>query len=849
MKATKYVALMLFLMLPIAHAATLSVFAPDTFIEGQQSQVNFSINGIPFDGTLGFQFSNINSSITNIGFFTANFQGEYYNFTLYAKGYLSGTYTILATLFNSSSLIASSTKSGIVNSSVPVISSVFPNGIVSEESATLIVRTNEIARCKFDSSDKKYEDMASTFENTDKVFHNSTLSGLSQGELTYYVRCQDQNNYTMNESAVIKFKIDLAPGAEIVLSDPDPVKEGTIVVTVHTSEALDKIPSLEYSFNTAPADKRIISLAGSGSVWKGYMIITPEDDNKVGTFFFNAVDNSGTIGTRIKEGNLFVVDTRKPSAPQSLKAVSQPDGAIRLTWYYDGEEPDYFNIYRSLVTGTNYVDFYTQSNGTEVFIDRSTVDKATYFYKIGAVDYAGNEGSLSEEVFATALNQISSEAEEIKVEVPKVLPPGLVPKVDSKIKEVERLIIDVKDVQQKLQLNSGEKMELIKELKLAEQASSSLDNLDSLKKQLESFKDNYAAEEELDIKLAGADKEIQRIEKSTPKDAEILEKSEFLQGFSADDIHKAIEEISQQLGFNENDRNQYEKINSKNKDKFRNSVRVRTISVKYLDSTSIEKTTISKTLSYESPESLSDIIVIETIPKSIASSASEIEVAKSTYEVLKEDPILKFGFVKFTSEGQIISYSLPKKVNLEDIKNTKTVILLSPTSLVGNGNKVTGSSIFSLKSLGFSSWQSILMWIGVSMIMGLGTYYYVFVRDNGYMYRKMNRKSTLRNLENEVNFGLDYPYKVYSNREIPHLSTARPFSNAPEESQIINDDNTITFMNALINKAHLHLDNFNTHEAAKIYPKIQAMYQKLPQHLRAGVYGKCAELNRRIRDT
>ena len=85
------------------------------------------------------------------------------------------------------------------------------------------------------------------------------------------------------ESAVIKFKIDLAPGAEIVLSDPDPVKEGTIVVTVHTSEALDKIPSLEYSFNTAPADKRIISLAGSGSVWKvlKYSKVTPGKSHMV----------------------------------------------------------------------------------------------------------------------------------------------------------------------------------------------------------------------------------------------------------------------------------------------------------------------------------------------------------------------------------------------------------------------------------------------------------------------------------------------------------------------------------------------------------------------------------------
>ena len=45
---------------------------------------------------------------------------------------------------------------------------------------------------------------------------------------------------------------------------------------------------------------------------------------------------------------------------------------------------------------------------------------------------------------------------------------------------------------------------------------------------------------------------------------------------------------------------------------------VRVISIEYLNGDKKEKSIVKKKLTYENPEALNDVLVIETIPKSIA---------------------------------------------------------------------------------------------------------------------------------------------------------------------------------------------------------------------------------------
>ena len=148
-----------------------------------------------------------------------------------------------------------------------------------------------------------------------------------------------------------------------------------------------------------------------------------------------------------------------------------------------------------------------------------------------------------------------------------------------------------------------------------------------------------------------------------------------------------------------------------------------------MDESAKEKTFINKRISYLEPQSLQDIIVIEIIPKTIAENVNEVNFLDQKYEALKEDPIVKFGFLEFDYQGEDISYTLDKKIEMEELKNTKSIVLLNLNTLVQDSSKITGFSIFSLSGLGLSKTNMIFLWVGVITILALSGYYLLFVRD------------------------------------------------------------------------------------------------------------------------
>lgn len=877
------------LALPLANAAAIAIDAPPYIIQGESINVNFSVNSSPsFSGTVYLIYTNINSSTSSAAFTSSSFAGDFYNYSWSIKGISPGAYSIFANVTNSSGeTLATLNRTGAVNTSVPSVISASPSGIVNKESTILVIKTNEVATCRYGSTNNSYENLSNVFSNTGSSNHNESLGGLSQGQHTYYVRCEDTSGYRMNESAIIRFTVDLPPSAQIALSDSTPVKEGTIAITLTASESLDNAPALEYSFNDAPTAKKQISLTGSGSSWNGYLIITELDNDKIGTFYFTATDNVGNSGTKITSGNIFVVDTKEPSAPQSVKATSNTDGSIKINWYYAGEEADYFKIYRSTSPGIEYVDFYDESdetNGSQQFTDTAAIDKVTYYYRISTVDKSGNEGPLSGEVFATSVisglapsNSPNTAAESESQDAPKVLPPNLVPRVDIYIKKIDSLLIDAKDASSKLGEKEGEKAELIKELKLIEQANAAKSKLESLKAQLEGFKSNYATGEELEQKLGAVDLEAKKIERTTPKDAAIMEKSEFLQSTSKEDIEKAANELFRDISFTDGEKNEYVRKNEREKDKISVNVAAKVVSIEFLDGTKEEKTIVKKKLSYQGQAALNDVLVIETIPKAMASSLNEVEFSNQKFEVLREDAV-KFGFLKFSPDGEEISYTLRKRINIDDVKNTKAVLLLSLGEITKSSSKVTGLSVFSLDKLGLTKKQATFAYAGILAIIGLAAYYLLFVKDYKYAFKKLYRAVKIRRAEHLNSQGPALP-------DLPDKNSLADTVQSDDDAKILLHElslhikdikadladnllplfvtlnnklgsrgfnskeghhNNAVFVNALIDHAHQCLDNKLHAEAIKLYPKISFIYQTLPKESRAEIYPRCAHLRNRI---
>ena len=96
----------------------------------------------------------------------------------------------------------------------------------------------------------------------------------------------------------------------------------------------------------------------------------------------------------------YVVKRTPPAAPTSLKASSDSN-AIELSWepFEDKAESAAFSLYRSDKEDGEYTEILTASSSLNYF-DRSAETGKTYFYKLTAIDAAGNESSMSKAVSA-----------------------------------------------------------------------------------------------------------------------------------------------------------------------------------------------------------------------------------------------------------------------------------------------------------------------------------------------------------------------------------------------------------------------------------------------------------------
>jgi len=598
----------------------------------------------------------------------------------------------------------------------------------------------------------------------------------------------------MNSSRKISFTIDLPVTAEISLSDSSPVKAGTITVTLITSKDLSESPTLEYSFDDNPAVRKQVSMSGSGSLWTGYIIITEDDDNKIGTFYFSGKDSLNNIGTEITEGKIFVVDASKPSPPMSIRAIAQK-GKIELEWYSDSPDIDYYKIYRSTSSGIDFVDYYASTNSSKYY-DSSIVDQATYFYKVASVDKAGNIGSLSSEVYATAINEAQQQTTQ-KTEVKKVLPPALVDVVDKELKEIGKYMLDVDDAILNLAGVSDPSLDdAMEDLSLAGIASNAKSKLQDLKKDLENMKQNYATSEEVDLKISNIELELKKIRLTTPRDIKISQKSEFIHHVEQTDMLVAAQEAFKQLDTDTKSIEKYVSRNLKENDNIRVVANMDVIEIDYLDGSKKYKTIIQKSISNLNSEPYEEVVFVEIIPKSIAEDTSLITFLTDNYDVLKRDPIIKWGFVSLDYNGQQIKYIVDGNLDASDVKKTKSIVLLNVNSLNAQepNAAVTGYSVFPFS---VSASGTFAMWLGIGIIIALSAYYLFFIKGVGFLQRS------------------------------PH-------------------SNDIKHLHSMIRGAHSLVDSGEIEAARQLYRKIERLYSTKAAEVKRKVYPHCSRLHKKL---
>lgn len=691
-----------------------------------------------------------------------------------------------------------------IDTTPPLIVTKDPINNINLETYTISITTDEDAECKYSESNINYNSLSGFFNGL-KTTHTALLTHLSQGQKVYYVGCKDLAGNIVYDT--LNFSVNLGSSAEIVLSKSSPLSANTYNVRVITSKPLSSAPHLQYIFDD---EQRLydISLIGADNSWNGYLVISPEAKDRIGTFRYSGIDYDGLTGTKITSGAMFVVDTTKPIAPTSVDAIIK-NNKVEISWFYNGETPDSFKVYRSDKSGVEYVDEYDKKGNTP-FIDSGVENGKTYYYRIAAVDKAGNVGDLSSEVIINYVKEVS-DTDKDTIEPILHLSFNLEKDLNQTYSKIKTLKFDIEYSKNQLEKETDRfKNLLIKKIGLVDKENNAKVMADNLLLELDTIRGQNLDENTFNERISGINKVYDELRKDVILNVDIVDSLEFNYKAGQSDIESAVNGMVKDLKITDEEKSNYTKKTTSYQDK---SNVFETIIIARLKSVDSNERFISLVLKeITSTDSGFDIVLYEDLSNNFASSADDV-IFLNTPKSVKENVAI-FGFPKL--ENIDIAYYINSKKDLSDVKDSKTIILPEPlkffpkrgvtggsieeeTSSDNKASKITGNFIFSkLKVANFK--EFIFLGIGVFIITGLLVYYFFFINDNG-------------------NNGIDSDNETKSNKKIK-------FENVKIDSSKIMSDEDIEhkhLMN-LIEHADNHANNLNFDQASKEYALIYSIF-------------------------
>lgn len=583
--------------------------------------------------------------------------------------------------------------------------------VIYSSSVSFQVNTNKPTNCKYSEiKGIPYAAMPEVFDFNFETLHKKTMTELSDGVHKYYVKCRDDLGNESKELEAI-FAVSSPVSAQIVLPDNSPLRAGRIEIKLITSKIVSQTPSLSYSFDGISYNP--LPISGSGTSWTGYLIIPNSIEEEVGSFKFQGRDIEGVQGTEITSGGIFLVDTLKPKTISDIKATGY-EGKIDLTWHLDNtEEINKFNIYRSTTPNLDYSDYYETSEG-DSFSDTNVEKGKTYYYRVSAVDEAGNEGDLSLEVYATVLleNTIIS---------PSGLEARFLGIVDNFLSEIDSLDESAKNAKENLEEKSGKEKEIYSDLKLGREIDGAVLELSSLRKEIENYKSQSLTKEELDKKLNSGKLKLNTIKRKIPETIIINSEKTESGEIEENDILQAIMQLNPEITQRDIDKMLENSFKSIEENNFKIKRLGYNLEISYLDGTRKELSFIKEELESEL-EKNENISILEIIPKSIVDSVSNVYIKNVNYDVLKEDSIISFD----TDTKEII-YSIEEKVDLNSLKEIKTILMHKavekekPTIFTG----YLALSNFSTPG------NSIVIFIGIILATSMLSYFVIIRKKRG----------------------------------------------------------------------------------------------------------------------
>jgi len=681
-----------------------------------------------------------------------------------------------------------------IDTTPPTITSITPTGTVNQEQVTLRIITNEQATCKWGMTNQAYVYLPNTFQIKTPTEHLQILT-LNQGINTYYVSCRDTIGNILSP-ITINLELNLAPTASVnvnIENEYTALKQGIYTIALAASESLIQAPDLKLRYNNKQIN---IPLEGSASYWKGYLIIPGGAGQEIGEFKYTGTDLKGTVGTEITSGKLVLLDTAPPATPGTPRLINE-NNKIKASWNYEGEETNHFRIYRSTTGTTDKSDFYKTTKET-FYLDSNVTNKIGYFYRISAVDKAGNEGLLSEEKF------MMTEYQDVEGVIQQ--DPELLIIINNKISQLERLIQDLEVRKTELEETTDQLiLQVINQQELVTKLKETEDKIKILIGELKTYKEILLTRGELDTRISILDTKLEEYKKEIVKEVKITNKVQTEQTYRENILRQAVDEYLKDKGLTEEQKIKYYDKTISLQDEIRIQQEIASYIIEY--EYNINKEIIYLKENVFPTKNFSKIIIHEILPKDVV-KISEITFSDPPDEINSQGVF----WVLTNLDTAEISYSIEAEKDLNKLQSIQTILLYDVDDFlsmlaeeqiqIDNTNQITGDAANILGGKEPVSLTTILIAIGVVLILALLFYYVGFMK-------------TEKNYEQELS-------QEFNNQEkklISEISTIKQ-DKAQIRSQINPEDNIWD----CIRQAHEALLQSNLEEASRMYSCALSLY-------------------------
>lgn len=580
----------------------------------------------------------------------------------------SYTYYVLGVDAAGNAQTTGTNASVTADGTAPTITDSGPTSVQTSSSATLTATTNENATCRYGTSNASYSGLSNTFSATGGTVHNQSVA-VTTGTLSFYVSCADTAGNQMTTATNVTFEGSITTTTQQGASPPaTTVVSSTTTTTATTTTATPTPTPVVAPVTTVSTTNEI-----SSSVDTANSAIATGDLTTATTLLTQAATSATTlVSGETTEAEISSTTSALISATASAAALIEADSTTNAALVLS----DISDAAKALATSGETTEasriLAAVSTQAEVLLAADATDAAE-----AVLDSAVKAGSQVVVSTATTIGEIDAKG------------------LDS------ASVLGLSDLGLTSESVSAAVATKDEAADLVAQAKRTADPAE--KKVL------LVKAQELQIKYLEATPEVTKV--SSTSDRAVTTTATIdsaLSSATTDSAKAALETAKEQASRGalvvDRELNVYQITNKEKTD------------------TTLDRTAIK--LSITSPKTLTDVTVVETIPKSVAADASELVFAGTQPTVLQADPIVSWNFESISAgETKDLSYVVKKKV--ESFGDSVTVAsgvvdTVAPTPTPTPTPDATPPAQ-----------DNTALYVGIVIVLIVAGYYYFFMMKKG----------------------------------------------------------------------------------------------------------------------